>query len=565
MIAFGTDTSLNRAAGELGIVLDAERREHVANEQLRMVLEHTRIGTLAATAFALLAALPLHGSVGLGAVKAWLVAKVVVAAARIALAQVHRRRGSPGGAFWRRTTYAFLAVDGAVWGVAGLRLAAEAEPLAALVTAALACITCVATFGLQVRSVATAAYVAPILGLNALGLAWRGDEFGLFGAAGLAILLVLQVLTAHGAQQRLAQGVLLRLQAQALADEKEAALQLAQHQSAVKSQFLAKISHELRTPLHGILGLARLVHQEQSDPAVARRVELIEASGKHLLALINDLLDISRLDAGQFTMRAEPFDLAAQCEALADVAVVRASEKGLTLALDMALPQPCWVTGDAARFRQVMHNLLGNALKFTRHGRIDVRVARDAVDAALLRVEVVDTGDGIAEADLAHVFEAFHQGDRASDEPIEGAGLGLTIAREIAQSMGGDVTVSSRLGAGSCFVFTCALAAARVRGRRRRPGTRHRTCHARVGARRRGRRSQRRHRHGLPRRAGRRPRTRARRPGGGRAGAAHADRPELVLMDWRMPGWTACRRHARSAPGSRRSGWRARRSSRSPR
>jgi signal transduction histidine kinase/ActR/RegA family two-component response regulator len=460
MLALGTDASLTRAAAELGIPLDAARREHVANEQLRMVLVHTRVGTIAATLFALLAAATLSGSVPAATVQAWVAVKVGVALARVGLAWLYHRRGMPGGRFWRRTTYGFLAVDGAVWGIAGLRLATENEPLTALVMASLACITCVATFGLQVRSAATAAYVAPILLLSALGLALRGDQFGLSGAIGLVLLLVLQVLTAHGAQQRLAGGVLLRLQAQALADEKEAALQLARQQSETKSRFLAKISHELRTPLHGILGLARLVHLEERDPTVARRVELIEASGTHLLALINDLLDFSRMEAGRFTTRNERFELVAQCEQLADVASVRAQDKGLRLALVLDLPRPCWVTGDAARLRQVLHNLLGNAIKFTQRGGIEMRVARDAHDAELLRVEVVDTGDGIAAADLPRIFHAFHQSDRGSAVPTEGAGLGLTIAREIAQSMGGDITATSRPGAGSTFVFTARLPAA---------------------------------------------------------------------------------------------------------
>lgn len=456
----GTDTSLHRAAAEVGVVLDDERREHVANEQLRMVLVHTRVGTLAATGFALFAAWHLHDAVPAAAVQAWVLAKVLVALARIALAQVYRRRGMPGGPFWRRITYAFLALDGLVWGIAGWRLAAGPEDLAALMMAALVGISSVATFGLQVRSAATAAYVAPILVPSAIGLALRGDEMGMFGAVGFAVLLVLQVLTAHGAQQRLAQGVLLRLQAQALAAEKEAALQFARQQSAAKSQFLAKISHELRTPLHGILGLARLVHLEQRDPAVARRVELIEASGTHLLALINDLLDLSRIEAGRFETRAERFDLAAQCEQLREVFAVRAQDKGLGLSLEMGMPSPSWVLGDAARFRQVLHNLLGNALKFTQHGSIRVVVARDPLQAGRVQVQVIDSGEGIAEADLALIFQAFQQSPRDLASPAEGAGLGLTIAREIAQSMGGDIAVASRLGEGSTFTFTALLPAA---------------------------------------------------------------------------------------------------------
>lgn len=457
MIPLGTDSALHRAASEVGVVLDDERREHVANEQLRMVLVHTRVGTLAATGFALFAAWHLHDAVPAAVVQAWVAAKLIVALARIVLAQLYSRRGLPGGASWRRITYAFLALDGLVWGIAGYRLADGPADLAALMMAALVGITSVATFGLQVRSAATAAYVAPILVPSAIGLALRGDEMGFFGAIGFAVLLVLQVLTAWGAQQRLAQGVLLRLQAQALAAEKEAALELAQHQSAVKSQFLARISHELRTPLHGILGLARLVHLEQRDPAIARRVELIEASGTHLLALINDLLDLSRIAAGRFETRTERFDLTAQCEQLRDVFAVRAQDKGLALALESTLPSPCWVLGDAARFRQVLHNLLGNALKFTQRGGIRFVVARDPQQAERVVVQVADTGDGIAEGDFARIFQAFQQSPRDLANPAEGAGLGLTIAREIAQSMGGDIAVESRLGHGSTFTFTALL------------------------------------------------------------------------------------------------------------
>lgn len=457
MFPIGTDASLNRAAAELGLVLDAERREHVANEQLRMVLMHTRIGALAATTFALFAAWHLRDSVPLAALQAWVLAKVLIVFVRIAVAQVYRRRGMPGGPTWRRATYVLLAIDGLVWGCAGFALAFQPEAVTAFVMAAMAGITSVATFGLQVRSVATAAYVAPILLPSALGLALRGDQFGLFGALGFVVLLVLQLVTAQGAQQRLAQGVLLRVQAQALAAEKEAALQLAQHQSAVKSQFLAKISHELRTPLHGILGLARLVHLEQHDPDVARRVELIEASGTHLLALINDLLDISRMEAGRFATRNEPFDLAALCDQLREVFVVRAQDKGLALSLEMSLPHPCRVIGDAARVRQVLNNLIGNALKFTQRGSVRILVGRDPQQPARVRMEVIDTGDGIVPADLPRIFQAFHQSAPDTSSPTEGAGLGLTIAREIAQSMGGDITVTSRLGEGSSFVFTALL------------------------------------------------------------------------------------------------------------
>ena len=162
----------------------------------------------------------------------------------------------------------------------------------------------------------------------------------------------------------------------------------------MKTQFISNVSHELRTPLHGILGVARLLHLEASDRAVTRRLELIESSGTHLLGLINDLLDISRIEAGQFAMRSERFELGAVVQNLADLYTVRAVDKGLDFTLTLQLDQPCWVTGDPARVRQVLHNLLGNAVKFTQQGSITLTLMRDA-DSGRLSAEVQDTGPGI--------------------------------------------------------------------------------------------------------------------------------------------------------------------------
>ena len=427
----------------------------VGDEQLAMVLLHTRVGTGVATLFAVLMAVYAHGAMPLRLVQGWVALKVVVALVRVALAGVYARRNGAGRP-WRRLTYGMLAVDGLVWGVAGWALMAEAEPLAALVAASLAGVSCVATFGLQVSLAATAAYVVTILLPTAAGLIGRGDEFGSFGGVGVLMLLGLQLVTARNAQRRFAAAVTLRLQAEALAGEKDAALRLAQRQAAVKTQFLANISHELRTPLHGILGLARLLHVELRDAALARRVELIETSGTHLLRLINDLLDVSRIETGHFAIRREPFDLGAQVLAVADVYAVRAADKGLAFRISNRIEPDAWVMGDAARLRQVLHNLLGNAIKFTRRGRIELQVSRgQAADA--LRFEVRDSGGGIPQAQLAQIFQPFNQGDSGADAAASGAGLGLTIAREIAQAMGGDISVSSEPGVGSTFVFSARL------------------------------------------------------------------------------------------------------------
>jgi two-component system, sensor histidine kinase len=447
----------SRFGERLGPRVDAALLPQVCNEQLKMVLGHTRLGTLVATAFAIFLALQLRGSaLPAWLVDGWLVVKVGVAAARIYLSVRYDRLGRPAGPHWSRLTDSWLLADGVVWGVGGFTMMSAPIPLTSLVGSAIVGVSCIATFGLQFSKRSTAAYVVPMILLTALGLFLRGDEFGSIAGTGLLMLLGLLLATAIASEKRLIDGLMLRLHAQALTLEKDEALKLALRQSAVKTQFISNVSHELRTPLHGILGVSRLLHLEATDPGVARRVELIESSGTHLLGLINDLLDISRIEAGQFAMRSERFELGAVVQNLADLYTVRAAEKGLDFILTLQLEPPCWVTGDPARVRQVLHNLLGNAVKFTQQGAITLTLMRDA-ESGRLSAEVQDTGPGIETSELAHVFEAFHQVGSAAARPFEGTGLGLTIARDIAQAMGGDISMRSTVGVGTCALFTAVL------------------------------------------------------------------------------------------------------------
>jgi signal transduction histidine kinase len=450
----------SRIGERFGPKLDAALQVQVSTEQLNMVLGHTRLGTLVATAFAVFLAMQLRGvAVPAWLVDIWLVVKLSVAAARIYISVRYQRLGHPGGKGWARTTDAWLLADGIVWGAAGFMLMSAQVQLAAIVCAVMACVSCVATFGLQFSKRSTAAYVAPILAMTAAGLLPRGDELGTIGGTGLLMLLGLLLATAMASERRLVDMLMLRLRAQALSLEKDEALKLALRQSAVKTQFISNVSHELRTPLHGILGVTRLLHLEASDSAVTRRLELIESSGTHLLGLINDLLDISRIEAGQFAMRSERFELGAVVQNLADLYTVRSVDKGLDFTLNLHLEAPCWVTGDPARVRQVLHNLLGNAVKFTQSGSITLTLMRDA-ESGRLSAEVQDTGPGIDSSELVHVFEAFRQVGGATTRPFEGTGLGLTIARDIAQAMGGDISIRSTVGVGTCALFTAHLPAA---------------------------------------------------------------------------------------------------------
>ncbi len=438
-------------------------RHKISDEQLDMVWTHARLGMVVATAFAVALAVALRGVVAPKTlVDAWLALKLAISGFRFVQGWLYARRATHPPA-WATGTLVALIADGAVWGVAGFYVINMAPwPMASFFAAVLACISCVATFGLQVSARFTMGYAAPIMAPAALGLFMRGEIYGELGGIGLLLLLVLQMATAARTEKRIQEGIQLRLQAEALAQDKAEALKVAMRQSAVRTQFLANISHELRTPLHGILGVARLLRDAVPEPALSRRVELIETSGAHLLNLINDLLDISRIESGQFLIRSERNDLAAQIEQIAGVYTVRCEEKGLSFQLQDDLPKPCWVLVDPGRFRQVLHNLLGNAVKFTRHGGVTLSISRDEA-TGMVQAEVRDTGPGIPPADLSRIFEAFQQSE-ASNGNTEGAGLGLTIARDIARAMGGDVVARSVPGEGSTLTFTARLTQATASG-----------------------------------------------------------------------------------------------------
>src|SRR5664280_879218 len=447
---------LQTIADRLDVELDAETREKVADEQLRMVWSHATVATLVASAFAMFAAYHLMGVVDLGLIQFWITLKLAIAAPRVIQAQIFRRRGFPGGRSWRLSTYWLLAVDGASWGVAGWWLMGTSIDVASLATASLCCVACVATFGFQVNRVATAAYVGPIVVSMVLGMLMRADSFGIYGAIGLSLFMVQVLVTANNSHSKLSEVFLLRIHAARISAERAQALELAQRQSAAKSQFLGTVSHELRTPIHGMLGVARLVHVETSDPVVKKRMELVEASGTHLLRLVTDLIDVSRIESGQMRIQRMVFDLRNEVERIADIYSVRAAEKGLVFTLDSRIDGSVWVSGDPVRLRQVLHNLLGNAIKFTQKGWIHLMVW-PGVQPGEIHFEVRDTGVGISDDDQKVVFDAFRQVGSHAEARRQGTGLGLTIAHELAQLLGGGIWLKSRPGFGSVFDFWVKL------------------------------------------------------------------------------------------------------------
>ncbi|GAD59021.1 response regulator [Brevundimonas sp. BAL450] len=236
----------------------------------------------------------------------------------------------------------------------------------------------------------------------------------------------------------------------------EALMIEAQAANRAKSEFLATMTHELRTPLNGVLGMAQIMAHDELSPAQRQRLGTINESGAALLRIINDILDISRIEAGRLSLEPAPFNMKTLADDLAALYAPLAADKGLAFAMTVAPGAEGWFMGDAVRLRQVMGNLFSNALKFTETGRIEGRIDR-ADD--VLRLSVTDTGPGIAPQDRARLFDRFVQGDGSSTRRHGGAGLGLAICRDLAALMGGTVTVESTPGEGSTFALEIALPA----------------------------------------------------------------------------------------------------------
>ena len=242
-------------------------------------------------------------------------------------------------------------------------------------------------------------------------------------------------------------------------DEMVRARDLAEDAAKAKSEFLASMSHEIRTPMNGVLGMLNLLHNTELDDVQKHRVKIAEKSAQSLLGLINDILDFSKVEAGKLDLEVLDFDLRGMAGDFSEAMGQQAQGKGLELILDLTGVNESKIIGDPARIRQVLTNLVGNAIKFTEQGEVIIRMQLIAKEnnQLLLEGKIEDTGIGIVEDKLDKLFDSFSQVDASTTRKYGGTGLGLTIAKRLCELMAGDISVSSEVDKGSCFTFTMML------------------------------------------------------------------------------------------------------------
>lgn len=400
-------------------------------------------------------AVGLFGTVGWNAALIWFVATLTAGALRGAF---ERRLSGRVGAGWGLLFPAVATVTTAVWATAPLIAWFSDKPFGHELAVALLISGYVLVFAQLRSSPRQAMVISSPYGLSAaaiLASLWGGPLFWPFLAmapfigAGLFVLVMMTMLR----EERIR--AFQEHQAH-LIEELESARDKANAASEAKSNFLGVISHELRTPMNGVLGAAQLMSATRLEATQREYLSIIRNSGDNLLSLLNDILDMTKIEAGKMTFEVVDVNIEDLHRRVTGPFEAQAESKGLTFVSEFQGEVPAVVRGDPLRVCQVLHNLLSNAVKFTDQGEVRYDIVAERLGDTRVRFDfhVTDSGSGIAPADLERLFQPFTQVDASSTRRFGGTGLGLTIARRMANIMGGDITVQSTLGQGSTFTLS---------------------------------------------------------------------------------------------------------------
>lgn len=439
--------------------------DRIASEQVELMYRLTPIPVWIGLGFATVMALLALNWVPAAAALGWLAVNGCVSFVRAtetgryeADARRHQR-----SLYWRDRYIAWMVLNCLVWSAMFFLFGEHVGGLTfALILAGTVGIASVGVFTTFSVLPASLWFLASLLGPMVLWFLWLGGREGLAVAAGGLIYAAVLALEAHRSQARQAEMLRLRMENTAIAESRAQALALAEHSNQAKSRFLAVVSHEMRTPLNGIVGMSELIRDDASTEIQRQRADVVLRSASHLHRVIGDLLDLSRMEFGRLRLELSPFDPVLALREVTELLSPLASEKDSPIRLLLPAEAPGHRIGDSARFKQVLHNLVGNALKFNQRGAI--AVVLDAKPGQLT-VRVQDNGPGVERSRRDAIFEPFEQGGRAGASGREGTGLGLTIARRLARAMGGDVhclDAPAEGPQGAHFEFTLQAPAAGV-------------------------------------------------------------------------------------------------------